>query len=40
MLGKNINLINFKTKEIDKSINTNLKLILKKNQNLLKQIKK
>ena len=40
MLGKNINLINFKTKEIDKSINTNLKLILKKNHPIIKSLKK
>ena len=40
MLSKNINLINFKTKETNKSIYTNLKLILKKNDPVIKSLKK
>ena len=40
MLSKNINLINFKTKETNKSIYTNLKLILNKNDPVIKSLKK
>jgi len=40
MLSKNINLINFKTKKINKSIYSNLSSILKNNNPIIKSLKK